>query len=52
MGILDLVPNDDDGSTAIKHGDLNAMNVIVNDKGFSGYVLFILHKYNRALLTT
>lgn len=38
MGILALLPNDDDGSTAIKHGDLNAMNVIVNDKGLSGYV--------------
>lgn len=39
MGIDALVPNDDDdGSTAIKHGDLNAMNVIVNGKGLSGYV--------------
>jgi hypothetical protein len=36
MEIDDLVPSPDDGATAIKHGDLNAWNVIVSEKGLSG----------------
>lgn len=30
MKIDDLVPSPDDGPTAIKHGDLNAWNIIVS----------------------
>lgn len=36
MKIDDLVPSPDDGATGIKHGDLNAWNVIVSEKGLSG----------------
>jgi RIO-like serine/threonine protein kinase len=38
MKIDDLVPYPDDGVTAVKHGDLNAWNVIVSERGLSGYV--------------
>lgn len=32
----DLVPSPDDGTIVVKHGDLNAWNVIVNEEGLSG----------------
>jgi hypothetical protein len=34
--IDDLVPYPDDGVTTLKHGDLNAWNVVVNERGLSG----------------
>jgi hypothetical protein len=49
LRINDLVPSPDDGATAIKHGDLNAWNVIVNNKGLSGCAAIAL--INIALLT-
>ncbi len=51
MSIDDLVPTGDDGATAIKHGDLNAWNVIVNDRGLSGCVRNLLSQITLALLT-
>jgi hypothetical protein len=34
--IDDLVPYPDDGVATLKHGDLNAWNMIVNERGLSG----------------
>ena len=34
--IDDLVPYPDDGVTAVKHGDLNAWNVVVSEGGLTG----------------
>lgn len=34
--ITDLVPSPDNGLIAIKHGDLNAWNVIITESGLSG----------------
>jgi hypothetical protein len=36
MEIDDLVPRPDDGTFRIKHGDLNAWNVIVSEQGLLG----------------